>query len=505
MGKKKLHVPAAPEKLHVPAPAPQQDDRSDIYLAFLLAVGLMGLSAYGFVSMEPYEPHSSGDAHADVDPEIANDPLQKELKAQRHRSEQIRELSDEQLEAMEWTDEDRRVVFRFGPRRATEVVCNKLKDQIEGGTLATEMRVELEKTLDRRTEFAPWTCMTRSYLAGNLPDGDLKKEMDEFWAELEAHEGNARIPISVLTDFRETRDRPENPGFYAWLRMCAYDFEYQTGTECRRLLRQISPDQGADMLLMLEKHWEESGIEAHQLPTIIGGLGYMARNGQPMNWKVAETDELPDYDVDFRQAAVGYLCRMTNTPTPAEREGIATDWDDIPALAAEQLRKVGLVGARAYEPKLLFRWRETCRIGFGGRGGYQEGEEYIPVPLLAVWDGEVANDPDFRLSTAIDLGNCELREGYPRWYCLSDRWREEGRTLDRAVAHFFIETRYMEWDDSFEAEPPPSPTEEGAESDGGKATPTKERRTERRTEEKESGSGKKGPGRGNPPEEPGED
>ena len=438
-------------KLHVPAPdAP--DDRSDMYLAFLAGVLLLILAGIGMYRAERKDA-PRGEDHAASTVGEAVDPLQVELKAQRRRAEDLAKLGAADLEAMDWSEEDQRVAFRFGPRLATEVICRKLTPELEAGTLGSAMRLELEKTLDRRTEFAPWTCMSRLYLAGKLPEGDLRQELDEFWGELDRHEGNARIPISILTDFRETRDRPDSPRFYAWARMCAIDFEYQVGTECRRLLHQISPAQGGDLLGMLEEHWTQTGVRAEDMPAIVDGLGYLARNGQPHNWRVTETTELPDYDVDFRQGVVGYLCRMVHTPTPKEREGRESPFDAVAERASHHLGKVGLVGARAYEEKLLMRWREACRLAFGGHGGFRDGEERVSVPLLAVWDGNLESVPDYRLTSARELGTCVPKPGYPLWSCLSGIWKGEGKTLDRAVAHFFIETRYMEWDEAFDAPP----------------------------------------------------
>ena len=446
----------ANKKLHIPGPD-EAVDRSDVSLALLVSALMFGLfGIFLYRAEEPAKPERHEAAAAQ-----ALDPLQVELKAQRRRSMQLAKLTPAELAGMKWTEEDQRAVFRFGPRSAAETICRDSVDAIAAGTFPPAMSLELEKTLDRRTEFAPWTCMTRLYLAEKLrhagdvplqprpPDSDLHAEMAEFWSELEAHEGNARLPVSILTDFRESRERPENPEFYSWLRMCAVDFEYGANADCQRILYQIAPAQGRDMLEMLERHWHEDGIDAAEMPRIIAGLGRLARNGQPHNWRIVETDELPDYDVDFRHAVVGYLCRMVHTPSAAERDGEDFPLNDVPALASEELRTVARSGARAYEERLLMRWRETCRLSFGGLGGYRPGEEPIAVPLLAVWNGEPTSKPDFSLKAAIELGTCEPREGYPSWYCLASRWRGQERSLDRALAHFFVETRYMEWDDTF--------------------------------------------------------
>lgn len=435
----------AKNKLHIPGPD-DAVDRSDVSLALLISALMFALfGIFLYRAEEPEKPGPRGAVAAE-----ALDPLQVELKAQRQRSQQLAKLTPDELAKMTWSEEDQRAVFRFGPRAAAESICDANAKAIAAGTYPSAMALELEKTLDRRTEFAPWTCMTRLYLAEKLPPhGDLHAEMAEFWSELEAHEGNARLPVSILNDFRESRDRPQNPAFYSWLRMCAFDFDYGANADCQRILYQIAPAQGRDMLEMLERHWIADGIDPDQMPLIIAGLGRLARNGQPHNWRIVATDELPDYDVDFRHAVVGYLCRMVNTPSDIERQGKEFPLNGVPALASEQLRTVARSGARAYEKRLLMRWRETCRLSFGGLGGYRPGEEAIAVPLLAVWNGEPASKPDFSLKAAADLGTCELHADYPAWYCLARRWRGEGRSLDRALAHFFVETRYMEWDEAF--------------------------------------------------------
>lgn len=434
-------------KLHIPSPEQREVDRSDMYLGILAAVLVFILFGIGLQRLDEQRAAARGGGSADAVVSETGEPLdpqQVHLKAQRRRARELAKVPVEQLKAMQWTDEDRETAFRFGPREATEHLCEQMAAEIEAGTLASRWRLELEKTLDRRTEFAPWTCMVRLYLADEIAEGDLRDEMAEFWDELERHEGNARIPTSFLTTFRETRDRPENPKFYTWLRMCAYDFEYEANPACLRILHQIRPAQGGDMLLMLERHWEEAGVRATDMAYVARALGVMARNGQPLNWRVDESEELPDYDVDFRQATVGYLCRLANTPTPRERRGVASEFDDVPVMASEELRRVAEFGARGYEEKLLLRWRETCRLAFGGRGGYQ-GEEPIAVPLLAVWNGEVDSDPDYGITSAVERGDCETRVGHPVWYCLSSIWGGEGKPLQRALSEFFVETRYMEW------------------------------------------------------------
>lgn len=438
-------------KLHVPPPE-GADDRSDVNLAMMASVFL--LLVVGLLMVRAAEQRTEDLAKAQPPAEVPRD-IYDDLADQRVLAAQIGKLDDAALAARTWTPEDQQAVLRFGPREATELVCQQSADAIRDDSLPKQLRLELEKTLDRRTEFAPWTCMMRLFLDRAIPAGPLYNEMKEYADEISRHQGKERIPISVLEDFRKNRERPDNPTFYAWLRLCALDFDYQPHVECQKLLYQMAPDQGADMLQMIELHWNESGTKLADMKMIIRGLGHLARNGQPHSWKVKETDALPDYDVEFRQAAVGYLCRMMHTPTSAER-GTTEELDPVPELAGEQLGKTGLVGARAYEEKLLMRWREACRIALGG--GYNEDRtEFTPVPILGVWDGDPQTSTDYRIASAIKLGTCRYRDEYPMWHCLADAWKDEERTLDAALAHAFVQTRYMMWEDAWDTPAPPDP------------------------------------------------
>ncbi len=440
------------KKLHVPSPHERNVDRSALWIGLLAAFLAFLLAAIGLSRLDQKRDIARMQKDPTTTPAgVPLDPMQLELKQQRKRSQELSRMNPGDFDTMEWTKEDIAVVFRFGPRMASEAMCRQLAPSIADGSLPGSTRLELEKTLDRRTEFAPWTCMLRLHLAGSL-EGDLAEEMDEFWGELERHEGNARLIATALADFRETRDRPESPEFYAWLRMCSFDLDYEAHPECQRLVNQIRPQQGADMLGMLEKHWEEVGIRPDEMPWVARTLGFMARNGQPRNFRVDETEALPAYDVDFRQATIGYLCRLANTPTPRERSGIDSEYDEVPVLASEELRKVAERGARSYEERLLRRWRETCLLGFGGNGGYQD-EPHVGVPFLAVWDGALESAPDYTIASVIARGDCKTRATYPAWYCLSQSWLGEGKTIQRALAEFFVETRYMEWVDFGDDDP----------------------------------------------------
>lgn len=428
-------------KLHIPAPD-DGVDRSDVDLAMFVVI------IVGLMCAMLWVRHTESNLDAVEDDRPADMPrdIYDELADQRELSKKFAQKSAAELAEKSWDDEEIPAAMRFGPREATEAICEQNVDAIRSGTLSKSLRMELEKTLDRRTDFAPWTCMTRLYLAGELT-GSLATEMTQWWSEVVGFHDTGRITSSVIEDFRASRERPENPAYYAWLRTCALNFDYAAHAECQKMLAQMAPAQGADLLGVIEKHWDEGGTSLRDMEVVIEGLGFLARNGQPHSFKIAETDALPDYDVDFRQAAVGYLCRLMNTPTAKERDGAPSPLDPVPELAGTQLSKIALVGARAYEEKLLMRWRESCRQAHGG--GYNEDRtRFTPVPVLAVWDGDVTQPADYRLSKAVEWGSCKLRDGHPQWWCLAEKWQDnDGQVLDVAARHAFVKTRYMEWEE----------------------------------------------------------
>jgi hypothetical protein len=424
----------AKRKLHIPAPDGQEEEvEGDISIVFLSAIFCFGLacSLLYFFSFVQTSAKSADAGPSERAEEV--DPRQKLLKEQRALAATFDEFTGEQFDEHEWKEEEEVAVFRFGPRRATETLCRKHKDAIVSGKLDPIRSIELLKSLERRVEFAPWTCMNRLFLAGELPeDGPLDREMTKFWKDLRQWKGNPRLIMSVLADFRETRDRPAVPEFYRWVRLCALNYDYQGATECRRLLRQISPQQGTDILAMTDRHLRETTrLEDDEAGIVIAALGRLARNGQPPNWKVVEDEGIPDYDADLRNATVLFLCRFVHSPNTEHA-----------VKAAEELRRVADAAGRAYDARLLERWRETCRIGFdGGR----TSEERRAIPIVASWDGVEGNPPDYSLEVVQKLGHCARTPRRPVWWCGAEQWAGKLEDLERATANYFIETRYMEW------------------------------------------------------------
>lgn len=425
-------------KLVIPGPDGEKSgDDGDISTAFLAGIFCLALAfllIYFFSVVQGSEVAPPEEAQAELD------PAQKLLKAQRATASAFDEMSESELEAHEWSEEEEVAVLRFGPRKATERLCRLNRETIVAGKLDPIRSIEFVKVLERRVEFAPWTCMTRLFLSGELPEEKpLAREMASFWEELERWEGNARIPASFLADFRETRDRPAVPEFYNWVRLCALNYDYEAATECRRLLHQIAPQQGEDILSMLEKHLRgiEGELPPEQAAIIISALGRLSRNGQPPNWKVVETKELPDFDTDLRNATVLYLCRFVHTPQ-----------EEFAMAAADELRHTAQTAGRAYDKRVLERWLETCRIAFdGGR----TSEEPRNIPLIAAWSGVEGDLPDYSLELVQSVRVCEHPPNRPIWWCGADRFAGKRESLEMVLSRYFIETRYMEWPDPNES------------------------------------------------------
>ncbi len=419
-------------QLHIPGPDDDNEDvEGDISIVFLSAIFCLGI-AFGlfyFFNTVQAGPESAEDGQETAEP---LDPDQKLLKEQRALAATFADWTAEKLADHEWTEAEEVAVLRFGPRRAAEDLCGRYSEKLSAGKLGPIRSLELVRAFDRRKEFAPWTCGMRLFFAGELPEGPIRRELSKFWDETRAWQGNARHMMSVLTDFRETRDRPTVPEFYDWVRICALNYDYEGTSECRRLLRQIRPQQGTDILAMAEMHMRaKEPLPDKQAKIIIDALGRIARNGQPPNWKVAETEELPDYDADLRNATVLYLCRFVNSP-----------YREHAVAAAEELRATADAAGRGYDAKLLERWRETCRIGFDGG---KTSETPRNIPLVASWNGVEGDPPDYSLELVQSLGHCPTTPNRPIWWCGADLWAGKLDPLDRAIAKFFIETRYMEW------------------------------------------------------------
>ncbi len=416
-------------KLYVPAPDEEPAEVFGILeLAALICTLLAVTIFYGFATQKSTSERADASAE-----EEAVQELSAEVRRQKQVAAGFDERKPSELEDYAWKTEELLAVIRYGERETAEAACQARSGQIREGALSDPTLMTFIKAMDRRAENAPWACLLRLYFADEIGQDELVDEMDSFWQEVEAHEGNARIIASALEEFRKTRDRPEADRFYEWLRLCALDFEYQAAAECQRLLHQLSPAQGADILMAAEKHLQESKPSGDDLKMIVDAIGQMARNGQPhATWSIKETANLPDYDVDFRQAAVLYLCRFVQSPDK-----------DLARVAAFELGKTALFGARGFDDKLRRRWIKTCQLAFQKSDAANDPA----LQILAVWDGNEASEPEYALAQDVERGVCEVQEDYPMWYCGTRLWNGEGKALDMALQDFFVETRYIETED----------------------------------------------------------
>jgi hypothetical protein len=343
--------------------------------------------------------------------------------------------------------------FRFGPRDAAEAACVELLPKLARGEVSGAVDIELLKVLDRRARYAPWTCLLGAYLKDEIsPDLQIHGELGQFWQQAQSFKVPARTMASVLRDFRASGERPENPEFYRWLRLCAMHPTYGARGGCLQILHQIAPAQGVDVLSMVEKHLQETEPEtlAGDMTRVVAGLGDFATDGQPMAWFVEKTDAIANYNDALRIGAAFMLCRMVNSPDA-----------EIAGEAAMALATAATMGARAADRKLVRRWRESCQYAFrddsvdaaqaAEQVGEQDGEQGAgrnleAVRALAVSDGDESTPPDYTLRGAVKRGGCPAEEARPAWYCGVRMWQgEKGAPFDRSLQKFFIKTSYVEW------------------------------------------------------------
>lgn len=414
------------KQLHIPAPHDDHEPTQGVVELSLLAAGIVALVVgWWFITRPPLQ---TTPRQAERGSEVL-DKLTGDMRAQKLAAQKLDALKPSELTSRPWTDEEIVTVVRFGKRDTAESACDARAAQFPANSVSDPMRLELVNAVDRRSESAPYACLSRLFFEDKLPQEDLKAELNDFWTEAERFEGNERLVADTVARFRTTRQRPSHPRFTQWLRACALNVDYEAGSACQQLLHQMSPAEGSDLVLVAIKHLEENPPPEH-LPSLVKALGNLARNGQPTTFRVVQTPELPDYDVDLRLASVFLLCRFVNSPE-----------DDVAFGAAEQLTKTAHFGARSYDKNVLARWREGCRVAFGAKD-----KENNTMPLIAVWTGSPEDKPDYRLSTEIKDGECLLQDGYPSWHCGSKQWIGQG-PLDKALEKIFVETSWVEWVD----------------------------------------------------------
>lgn len=416
-------------KLHIPHPDQQEDDDgfSPVWLGMVVATAVAILILLYFNKQAEPEP-GAPQTIAEKEAAAAVKKLSRESKRKHRLAMSFDKRKPSELEKREWKDKELLAVLEFSSRVTNEAACRAYSPLIAESKLSDPVRIDLVKFLDRRKGTAPYTCLSRLFFAGKLDSfTDAKTELEEIWSNAEAFdEFVAPLVASVLDEFRTTRDRPEAPRFFSWVRVCALNFDYKASKACQQLVSSIRPKEGVDLLSTMQKQLVVSGERKADIPIMIRALGAMGREGQPEGFIVKESKELPDYDVDFRHGALFMLCRFMFTPD-----------NDVSELAATELGDIAAFGARGFDDKLKDRWKETCRLAF------MKGES-DPLKFLAVWDGNPDNPPIYSIRPEIESGHCKQEDGYPLWWCGAKQWNGEGRTLDVALQDFFVETRYLE-------------------------------------------------------------
>ncbi|TXD36068.1 hypothetical protein FRC98_13155 [Lujinxingia vulgaris] len=403
-------------KLVIPAPGEEAQREGELDaglwggLALSLTVAVLGWGLW--VVPQQGEP---------VDPLADLSPAERQA---REASEAFSKWDVGALDVGALAEEERLRAIEYGPRALTEKICSW---HVEESEAAGPEADALALAVSRRSERAPWTCLVRGYLGARF-EGELEREMEGFWSEVEG--GTHQLLVAAVVDtMREERERPETERFYRWLRGCAARQQGSLPTSCLKLTRQLSPAQGQDVLEMIDRQLE-GAPEVEVVLEMSAALGRLAEYGQPQAWRVVEAQGLPDYDVDLRQGALFSMCRLMNSPDPRVR-------DDV----AQRLATIAKVGLRPTDAYVHYRWLKTCRIMFGDRQEYDDRM----FPYLGVIDAQREMQPRYAYSELSELGMCEQQEGMPLWLCGSRRWTGGRRAMADVLADDFVVSRYVEW------------------------------------------------------------
>jgi|GEM_PF-5121991 len=359
--------------------------------------------------------------------------------------------------------------FRFGPRELAEQACLKLRPKLADGTLPAEVDLELLKVLERRADYAPWSCLLGAYLEDGL-SSELQtyEQIADFWVQAQTFFVPPEVVASTLKRFYLSKTTPKNFAFSRWLRLCGMTPNFQARPACMQLMRRSETAEfGADVLEMVELHLEitDDDTLVSDMPTVAAGLGDFSADGQPDTWLVSETEAIEDYNQALRIGAAFMLCRIVNSPD-----------EDAAGAAALGLAKAANMGARAADSKMVRRWRETCQLVFYPKPAEAEGmveeakedgaeedaaaadtrtlQERLdtsrPTPtgahFLAVWNGQEDSPPDYTLRGAIERGACPEPQERPAWYCALSYWRGDAqKSFDLNLQSLFVKTSYIEW------------------------------------------------------------
>ncbi len=351
-------------------------------------------------------------------------------------SHNLQEKSEAELSRVEWTDEKALAAFEFGPRLAAENACEASLEKL------SDARAEmLRTTLDKRKSFAPRICLVRAWFNKEIDaHPKLGAEIEEYWGEVTRFEETEMQTTLMVNEYRKTRDRPEDPRYYRWLRHCAMRTNVTTWRPCVEAIRQLSPMQGGDMLGMIEIHLQKVPLPSpEEMSNLTETLALIARNGQPSFWKLQKNVPAQQYSIEMSLASAFYLCRLVNSPV--KHDAIS---------AADALGDIANVSSRGREEIRLERWREACRITYGGN---RPDLEFVDDPILAdnnvpqleVWSGVEGVKPEYSMSAAVAKGLCKTEPERPIWFCGVKMWREPSMTVEALIKRSFIDTRYLEW------------------------------------------------------------
>lgn len=366
------------------------------------------------------------------------------------RAQQLATQSpDAMLRALpRWDQLTREAALAHGPRFAAELVCEDLFDGDSPPPPALLTR--LTEAVQRQDEGSPSICTMTRYLRGEMAGERfeaLAKASQQRWERFDRFEEPSLEVALLVNTWRSSGRTPlDRPHVARWLRRCAMHAELPSWHACVQTLAEAAPEQGEDLMMMAEAHLRELTTEPppedDALFEVLGLYGQLAREGSPDPWRVTQHPTLVRYDYDLRLGAVFQLCRFTmSTREPVARE------------AATQLAALIRTNKLIDDLKLA-RFRESCRIAFGGNHPDLEVVS-LPevkenhVPQLAVVSGSRENTPRYALQDLVARGHCAPSSELPLWYCGATLWKQEQTDISRAFLEAYVETRYMQWNDGW--------------------------------------------------------
>ncbi len=415
----KLEIPAPEESL----PGDETQISMELWIGLVLSV-LVIFFGWLFWIQPQMEEEDDPFQHIE-DPE--------EREAERERAQFDEWVERGRMERIDWTDRPQEAVrvLEVGTRQATEVVCSQFRESLGASTAPRAMTQALLRAVSRRIDDAPWTCLLEMYLDdGVFEEGALVDEMALFWRDVQWVDAHGFIMAKVIADFLAAEEYPQSKNFDRWLRRCAMTMRYEAAPVCQQLAAQKKIRHGEDLLEMVIRQLDAPDVDIRDLALASQALAYFARYGQPREWRIEETDTLPDYDVDFRLGAVFMLCRLINSPDEEVRE-----------FAVDGLGRIAEVTGRPTSPHMQYRWRKSCRFAFG-----DADDPPARLPMLGVVSiKEDEEQSDYGMETLVDAGYCEREEGLPIWYCGAERWTGGGEAIRRVLGNYFALTSYIEW------------------------------------------------------------